>query len=165
MKNFNSKQFEKKLQVSDRLEVNNDLCSGCGICELACSLYNEDICKPTWSRIKVKKKFLLLEYNPQVCTQCEWPSCYYECPVGAVKVDLNTGARYIQADKCIGCGKCEKACPLMPNINVIGFKRIGKKKVYFKCDLCKDRKNGPLCVEMCPRNALSYYSKNRASRN
>lgn len=156
----NSKQAKVKLQISGRIMVDTELCSGCSICELVCSLYHESICKPVWSRIKIEKKFLLLEFKPQVCIQCEWPSCYFECPADAVEIDSITGARYINADKCTGCGKCEKVCPLMPDVKVIGFKKIGKKKIYFKCDLCKDRENGPLCVEMCARNALSFDHKN-----
>ena len=154
---MNSNKVKKKPQISGRISVNTGLCSGCSICELACSLYHEGICSPARSRIKIEKKFLLLEYNPTVCIQCNWPSCYFECPTGAVEIDPNTGARYINSDKCIGCGKCEKVCPLMPNVKAISFKKIGKKKIYFKCDLCKDREDGPLCVEMCPRNALSFY--------
>ena len=152
--------IKEKLKISRKIKIEKELCSGCSICELACSLYHEGVCRPEWSRIRIDKKFLLLEYNPQVCIQCDWPACYYECPTGAVKIDSETGARYINAEDCIGCGKCIDVCPLMPDLKVIGYKKIGKKKVYFKCDLCKDRNNGPLCVEMCPRNTLTYYKEN-----
>jgi len=117
-----------KPQRSGVIVVNKDLCSGCGICELACSLYHEGQCNPSLSRIDVEKIFL----SPK------------------------TGARYIDEDDCVGCGKCAEACPLMPKSEIIRYKTYEKKKIYFKCDLCKDREEGPVCVEMCPRNALSF---------
>lgn len=147
---------ETKPQRSGVIVVNKDLCSGCGICELACSLYHEGQCNPSLSRIDVEKIFLSLEFEPHVCIQCDWPSCYFECPTGAIKIDPKTGARYIDEDDCVGCGKCAEACPLMPKSEIIRYKTYQKKKIYFKCDLCKDREEGPVCVEMCPRNALSF---------
>jgi Fe-S-cluster-containing hydrogenase component 2 len=152
----NLSKAKEKPQVSKRIIVDAELCSGCSICELACSLYHEGVCNPELSRVYIDKKILLLEYKPQLCVQCDWPSCYFECPKSAIEIDSNTGARYINYDKCTGCGKCEEVCPLMPGIKTINFKKIGKKKIYFKCDLCKGRENGPLCVEMCTRNALTY---------
>ncbi|MCL5770927.1 MAG: 4Fe-4S dicluster domain-containing protein [Actinobacteria bacterium] len=144
---------------SGKIKVNKELCSGCGICELACSLYHENVCKPSWSRIKVKRKFLQLEFEPQICIQCEWPSCFFECPAKAIEINLTTGARYINEKKCTGCAKCARVCPLMPDSEIIRYKTINGKKIYFKCDLCMDRKEGSLCVEMCPRNALIYIKK------
>jgi Fe-S-cluster-containing hydrogenase component 2 len=48
------------------------------------------------------------------------------------------------------------ACPLTPEMPVISFKKVGRKRVYFKCDLCCDRAEGPVCVEICPGNALKF---------
>lgn len=150
---------KQKPAISGKITVDRELCSGCSICELACSLYHEGTCKPEWSRIRIDKKFLLLEFEPQLCIQCDWPACYLECPEEAAKIDPGTGARYIDSDVCTGCGRCEKVCPLTPDSKVIWSKRKGKKKTYIKCDLCKDRAEGPLCVEMCPRKALTYHRK------
>ena len=152
----NQDTLNTKLPASGRITARSDLCTGCGICELACSLYHEKVGSQALSRISIERKYFVLEHDPQVCIQCKWPSCYYECPVKAIKIDKKTNARYIDEELCIGCGKCVKACPLTPGIKTIGYKKVGKKKVYFKCDLCRDREEGPLCVEMCPRNVLSY---------
>ena len=29
---------------------------------------------------------------------------------------------------------------------------------YFKCDLCKDKDEGPMCVRFCPSKALRFIS-------
>jgi Fe-S-cluster-containing hydrogenase component 2 len=148
-------KLDKPLK-SGKISVDHTLCSGCSICELACSLYHEGICSPELSRVHIEKKFLELDFTPQVCIQCDWPSCYYECPQKAIKLDDKTGARYIDKNICTGCGRCVKVCPLIPDKKIISFKKTDKKKTYFKCDLCMERKEGPLCVEICPRKALSY---------
>ena len=35
--------------------------------------------------------------------------CVYECPVGAISILENESTK-IDAEKCIGCGKCYKNC-------------------------------------------------------
>jgi Fe-S-cluster-containing hydrogenase component 2 len=144
----------KKLRHSEKITARKERCSGCGICRLACSLYHDGECNPSLSRIGLKRDFLSLDFEPYSCVQCDWPSCFFECPAGAVKIDAKRGARYIDPDACTGCGRCAKACPLMPEMDVIRFRRSGKKKIFFKCDLCRGRPGGPVCVQMCPRNAL-----------
>ena len=142
------------------IAARRELCSGCGICQLACSLYHEGECSPSLSRIGVNRDFLTLDFAPYCCIQCDWPACYFECPAGAVRIDEVNGVRYIDPDACIGCGKCARVCPLMPEKEVLRFKEVNKKKLYFKCDLCRDRESGPVCIQMCPRNVLelSRYS-------
>jgi Fe-S-cluster-containing hydrogenase component 2 len=44
----------------------------------------------------------------------------------------------------------------MPERQVIGFKTVERKRIYFKCDLCHDRPEGPVCVQICPGEALAY---------
>jgi Fe-S-cluster-containing hydrogenase component 2 len=73
-----------------------------------------------------------------------------------MNIDSRTGARYIDNEKCIGCGRCVAVCPLMPEKQVIRFKSEKEKKLFFKCDLCKDRVEGPICVQNCPALALVY---------
>ena len=145
-----------KTKKSGRIIIRKELCWGCGICELACSLYHEKWCSPSLSRISVKKNFLELDFEPEVCIQCEWPSCYYECPVGAIAIDMKNGARFIDPNQCTGCSRCVKVCPIMPDVEAIKYKESGKTRIYFKCDLCRGRNEGPLCVAVCPRNALRY---------
>jgi Fe-S-cluster-containing hydrogenase component 2 len=73
-----------------------------------------------------------------------------------MSIDEATGARYIDSEKCKGCGACVRACPLTPERNVIKSKKVGDKRIYFKCDLCRDREEGPVCAEICPGKALTF---------
>lgn len=54
----------------------------------------------------------------------------------------------IDEDKCIGCGKCEKLCP-MNNIEVVGKKVVQKNR----CTMCYR------CINHCPRQAMTLLGK------
>lgn len=133
-----------------------DLCRGCKICEVACSAYHDGACSSYLSRIHVAANDLDLVFSGLVCSQCDSPSCYFACPKKdqAQCIDKETGARYINQDECGGCGKCAEACPL-PEAP-IWFKTVKAREVAFKCDLCRGRAAGPICVELCPRKALRF---------
>lgn len=149
------------LPRSGVIKVNNLLCLECRECEVACSLYHVGECNPYLSRIQVNfDDFIPIFPTLDVCKQCEWPACYYMCVTlyknHAMYIDEKTGARVIDEEKCTGCGSCAKACPLMPERMTINFRETKGRRSYFKCDLCKDRVNGPVCVESCPTSALTF---------
>ena len=131
-------------------------CTGCGACELACALYHENSSNPALSRIRLVYDLFAGDHRAEVCIQCEFPSCYYACPVNAIQIGPETGARYIEEEKCIGCGICVRACPLMPEKQIIRYKLVDGAKKFFKCDLCRGRAEGPVCVEACPASALEF---------
>ena len=149
-----------RLQRSGIIEVHTDLCLACRECEVACSLYREGECNPSLSRVRIEfDDFVPGPPCIAVCKQCDWPACYYACAAhwkdSAISIDEASGARYIDPEKCRGCGDCLRACPLTPEQTVIGFKKVGRKRIYFKCDLCYDRPQGPVCVDICPGEALT----------
>jgi Fe-S-cluster-containing hydrogenase component 2 len=135
---------------------NPELCRGCKLCEMACSTSHDGQCSSQLSRIHIDNDDLNLDFTALVCAQCASPSCYFACPKKdeAMSIDPTTGARYVNAAGCIGCGSCVEACPL-PEAPV-WLQTVNGKQKSFKCDLCKDRKEGPLCVEICPRGALTF---------
>ena len=94
------------------------------------------------------------------CVQCNNPKCYDACPLKdkALCIDSVTGVKYINKDECTGCGKCIEACPFE-------VKRINldeEKGIAIKCDLCRGRAGGPVCVEVCDRQALTLANRRKA---
>jgi Fe-S-cluster-containing hydrogenase component 2 len=145
-----------KLEIpkSGFISVYPELCHGCGICELACSLAHDGVCSPNLSRIRISRDPLLGDVAQEVCWQCFHPDCYLSCPFDAIIIDEKTGARVIVEDLCTNCGICSRTCPLNRDGNII--KAHPSKKVHIKCDLCSTLNRLPLCVEVCPWEALKY---------
>ncbi len=140
-------------QISGRIEHNSTLCAGCGVCSLMCSLYHEHETNAVLSRSELVRNPLEGDFSLNTCRQCLSPSCYQSCPRkdSALCIDKKTGVKYINSEKCDGCGKCTQACPLKPaRVKLSPF-----RKVVFKCDLCREREKGPICVEYCGQHALS----------
>jgi len=158
------KQQKYDFLKSDMLVHDPDICSGCGICELMCSLYHEGEVSPVLARGTLKRDPFEAEYHFSSCRQCLAPSCYVSCPFPdkAIKIDQKTGVKYIVDDVCTGCKKCIRACPFNPP----EIKYNKEKKLAYKCDLCRGRQKGPICVEYCPQGALSVsQAKRRKNKN
>ena len=128
------------------LLVNPERCTGCRICEAACSLHREKTCSPTRSRIHVLRWEAEGLDIPMVCWQCEDAPCEAVCPVKAIHRDSRTGAMLIDADLCIGCRQCMAVCPF-------GGITMSETGEMVKCDLCG---GDPFCVKLCPTGALEY---------
>ncbi len=127
------------------IKTNFDLCSGCGMCQLACSFQLLGGYNPHRSLIQIKHKSENLYHFPIVCSQCQNPYCANICPVKAINRHPETDALIIDHKKCIGCGLCTQYCPT----DMVTIDPELKKSV--KCDLC----NGdPSCVKACPTGAL-----------
>jgi len=131
---------------------NPALCAACRRCEAACSTMREGAAQPSRSRIFIDRRYQEAlwadgQFIGQTCRQCEDAPCLRACPVGAIKVDEKTKARYVDLKKCEGLGNCERACPFQV-INYFEDERKARK-----CDLCDGE---PACVKQCPTTALRY---------
>lgn len=114
-------------------------CSGCRLCEIACSLAKENKIWPEASRIRVFE-YLPGASVPHLCVQCQDYPCVEVCPTKCLSVDEETGAVIVDEEKCIQCGLCIDACPGdVPRIP------MGKSAVVI-CDLCG---GDPACVKAC----------------
>jgi Fe-S-cluster-containing hydrogenase component 2 len=133
------------------------VCTGCGVCEVMCSLYHEGVLGRTLARSHILRRPFTAVHGHNVCQQCSSPSCYFACPLRdrAMCIDGTTGTTYVDEDECTGCGMCVKACPFDPP----RIKINAEKNVAFKCDLCMGREGGPICVEYCPFQALKSVSR------
>jgi Fe-S-cluster-containing hydrogenase component 2 len=136
-----------------RIEHDSSLCAGCGVCNLMCSLYHEKETIVALSRSELVRDPFESAYSLNVCRQCLSPSCYQACPQkdSALCIDPTTHIKYINSEKCKGCGNCTRGCPLKP----ARIKLNPEKKVAFKCDLCRGREKGPICIEYCGQHALT----------
>ena len=134
------------------LLVDSEICIGCRTCEAACSLTHEGYVVPSLSRIRVKRSPLNgPDFMPYQCLQCGEPGCMAICPVGAIKIDRDSGTDAVIVDEetCIGCKSCIDACPYEPPRIMFDEAR----GTAYKCNLCGGR---PRCVESCPTGAIVY---------
>lgn len=129
------------------LVIELEKCTGCRLCESACSVKHEKVVNPARARIHVTKWEEAGLYAPMVCQHCETPVCEMVCPMKATRRDPKTGAMVIDYDKCIGCKMCVMACP-------IGGAMVDPRtRKVVKCDLCD---GDPVCVKFCETKALQY---------
>lgn len=116
-------------------------CSGCRLCEVACSLKKEGRIWPEASRVRV---FMLVPGAevPHLCAQCHDYPCIASCPVQALSVDEKTGAVLVDNDTCNACSLCIEACPgQIPHLHP-------NRKHIVICDLCYGK---PECAKICER--------------
>ena len=152
-----AKAREKKSPVPPRILHDPEVCTGCGLCDLMCSLYHEGEQGQALSRGELVGDRLTADFTFNVCRQCPSPSCYDACPRQdtALCIDEVTGVKYINGEECDGCGECIEACPFDPP----RIKLHPEKSTAFMCDLCRGRAEGPACLEHCNFSALAISGK------
>jgi carbon-monoxide dehydrogenase iron sulfur subunit len=150
--------------------INSKKCTGCHMCELACSAFHEGLYRPSVAR-------LFAEVNPttgavkgHTCLQAGCAKCEEVCPTGAIyrkTIRLAPTGEYaakaklgdavegvvlvVDEQKCDNCGECYKVCPT----GVIHAHP--ERHVAFKCDLCD---GDPQCIAFCQNpHVLAVYVK------
>ena len=129
------------------LHIIAERCTGCLQCEMACSYDNEGVFNPARSRIKVFNFHEQGRFVPYTCTQCADAWCMKACPVDAIVINRETGAKEVREDVCVGCRVCTIACPF----GTINYNQDTGKVI--KCDLCG---GDPECAKACPTQAIVY---------
>jgi anaerobic carbon-monoxide dehydrogenase iron sulfur subunit len=127
-----------------KLKLDAAKCTGCKICELACSATHQGVFNPAKSHIKINTVDMNMIGEKQLksCTLCL--SCVSICPSGAIT--FNGSWLVVDYKSCAGCGMCVDHCPQ----EIIYLDASGKAAVP---DFCK---GSPSCVEWCPHRALNY---------
>jgi Fe-S-cluster-containing dehydrogenase component len=133
-------------------------CIGCHSCEVACKS-NKKLPKgpKPCQVVTVGPKFVgnlpKASYTFIPCFHCEKPWCVAACPTGAMRKRESDGIVFIDAEQCVGCKACIKACPWgAPQWN-----KAARKVV--KCDYCMDRIDAglqPACVTLCTTHCLHF---------
>lgn len=135
------------------------VCTGCKSCEIMCSMMHFGCVSPERSAIEfVMGDLDYMMHDIRVCQHCREHPCYDACPLQdeAMCID-ERGVVYVDREKCIGCGKCAKACIFdEPRVHVV---RRGKERFAVKCDLCRDFNGEPQCIKQCPAACLGLASE------
>lgn len=107
-------------------------------------------------------------FVPRRCMHCDNPTCMNLCPFGAISKNSD-GAVSIDEGFCMGGAKCRDACPWdIPQRQAgVGLylklvPELAGGGVMYKCDFCADllaEGKEPACKTACPRNAISFGTK------
>lgn len=130
---------------------NPEACTGCKLCEIACSQIKENKVWPAASRIRVYQYPPCVEF-PVACYLCGPDSkCIQACEVDALTLNAKYSTIDVDLDKCLRtkddmrCILCAEACPG----NTVFFHP--QTSAPLVCDLCDGE---PACIEVCPSNAI-----------
>lgn len=131
--------------------VRAEICTGCRMCELICSLYKEGQIDPASARIHIERHILEGLTIPRVCLNCKDPPCIKACHRKALQKDPATGWVTLIQSRCNNCTLCIAACPYD------AFTQAPDGRVLL-CDLC----NGdPQCVQVCSIGAIKYLDRDK----
>ena len=131
-------------------------CVGCRACQVACKDKNN---LEIGTILRFAKTYETGEF-PKVdmysfagtCNHCENPTCVSACPVGAM-YKAEDGTVLHDAEMCVGCQACVKACPYSVPQFVASVTKVAK------CDSCaalRAKGQNPVCVDACPSRALDF---------
>lgn len=140
---------KKAVAAAKSLMVERANCTGCHSCVFACSLFHENVVRPSTARIYIRRYHGLVDV-PMMCWHCPDAPCVTACPVTprkAIAKDKDTNViAFTDENLCLGasCNKCIEACP--PQY----LRRHPETAKPMFCDLCG---GDPQCVKACARQS------------
>lgn len=80
-----------------------------------------------------------------------------------ITVEVRSSPRFIDAEKCISCGKCIAVCPVKGALTAPPHGAIPNVP-FLDRELCKRFQGGrcDLCAEICPTNAFDFEEKDKS---
>ena len=146
-------KMSAKNQQRRFVSVDPSKCTGCGLCELACSQEKNER-NPLHSRIRVVSIMPMFNFAIS-CRMCKDPKCVPACAETAIKLDEKTGLLIIDNTKCKGCDWCVQAC------DYGGISIQSDTGLATVCDLCGGT---PQCIEFCPEEALELVDSDETTK-
>lgn len=133
-------------------------CTGCGLCEIACSEIHNHGSNPRYAVVRIhtpeqrsiKRRF---QYTPLHCTLCN--RCVEACPEEALYIE-NGMVNWIE-ERCREHRACVEACPL----GVIAWKVKEDGGCPLFCDLCG---GNPQCAAICPEDAIVILDRSKQKK-
>jgi anaerobic carbon-monoxide dehydrogenase iron sulfur subunit len=135
--------------------ISNKKCTGCHMCELACSAWHEGVYRPSVARLHIEVDPTTIFVKGSTCLQTGCAKCEEACPENAIErrqIVLETpGADgelvatpgyvlTVDEMRCTNCGECYGVCP-----RGVIFEHP-ERHVAVKCDLCD---GSPQCIAFC----------------
>jgi len=138
-------------------------CIGCDTCAVGCKMENDvpasrhrlkvldplnepALERPTGAYPELKQHWL-----PTMCHHCDDAPCVAVCPTRALWKRDEDGIVVLDKDRCIGCRRCEEACPY----DALSFDAV--TGIADKCSFCDHRLaegKEPMCQAVCPTRAI-----------
>jgi anaerobic carbon-monoxide dehydrogenase iron sulfur subunit len=134
-------------------------CTGCHMCEYACSAQHEGVYRPSTARLFADVNPTTAAIKGHTCLQTGCAKCQEVCPEEAIvtkDVTVAIGGEFagrrkldgtfqgavlvVDEAKCTGCGECYGVCPT----GVI--RAHPERNTAVKCDLCL---GDPQCIAFC----------------
>jgi len=130
------------------IRVNASKCTGCRLCEVACSLWHLQEVNPKRSRVRVATTWPWKD-EVSLCRQCQALACVKACKYEALfATDGNVVV--LNEEKCTKCMDCVTACPF----NAVPVDAVSGFPLY--CDTCNGQYQ---CVQWCPRRVFEVSQK------
>ncbi len=124
------------------LKLDVSKCTGCDICELACSAVQEEVFNPKTACMRIHSYYgkdgLIIE--GEFCDLCL--KCVEACPIESIT--LKDDLLNVDQESCTECGLCVEACPK-------GIIHISPSGKVLLCNQCG---GSPQCVILCPHEAI-----------
>lgn len=125
-------------------------CTGCRLCELACSFFFYKAYNPKAARLRVIRFESGIDL-PVACRHCHVARCQEACPEDAISRS-SQGLIFVNVKKCTGCGACVEACPfgamyMHPTLNVA-----------INCIVCGE------CAKVCPVQTIKYLTPDQIAQ-
>jgi len=131
-------------------------CIGCKACVAVCKIRYASPLGISRRSVHIKDISDTRIFVSMACNHCDKPSCVAACPKRALSKDAASGVVTLDAAACVGCRRCEWACPYGSMVFDPSTSKVDK------CDGCvaftpaTGVPAGPRCVEACHAKALDW---------